>query len=110
MRCLLKFNTTPASSHLSGTDSYLITISLLSASPERRERTRGRARRARGGRRGGRDGSERVELLVWSGTTEDRCRTYAATVAGVIVIATCLFLGLGRVSNSRGFPQILSAN
>lgn len=27
MRCLLKFNTTPASSHLSGTDSYLITIS-----------------------------------------------------------------------------------
>lgn len=45
---------------------------------------------------GERGGSERVELLVWSGTTRivaayRRART-RGTVAGVIVIATSLFL------------------
>lgn len=64
MRCLLKFNTTPASSHLSGTDSYLITISPF---PTRQGRT------VEAG-----DWIEQVtELLVWSGTTADCCRASA---------------------------------
>lgn len=50
MRCLLKFSTTPTSSHLSGTDSYLITISPLSDESENEKGTRG----GKGGERKGR--------------------------------------------------------
>lgn len=97
MRCLLKFSTTPTSSHLSGTDSYLITISPLS------DESGGGGRGRGGGQEEAREERERVELLVWSGIGEDCCaRARAVTVAAVIVIATTLFLR-SRVKDSRDF-------
>lgn len=96
MRCLLKFSTTPTSSHLSGTDSYLITISPLRRAGPGREEGEGDKGVAR----------RRAELSVRSGTGEDCCRastrTHAGTVAAVIVIATTLFLR-SRVKDSRDF-------
>lgn len=104
MRCLLKFNTTPASSHLSGTDSYLITISPFRRGGKekeyREESDRGR--------------SERVELLVWSGTTRIVAAHHRARTRELSLLLSlsrqAFFSSVSSREDLPRFSKILSIN